>query len=170
MGTSSLQNGDDASERLQYSDLSFWYTYTELATRGAIFYSTSALAGSFNGLIAFGVEKNLDGKNGWYPWQWLYLIEGILPIGCAFFVLVCLPSTPEKKHFLFTKEERELAIRRSRRAFNPENPKFRPSFILKPLKKVRFWLLVSIFAFNHYSVSSLHNFLPAIIRVSSVIF
>lgn len=35
--------------------------------RGAIFYSTSALAGSFNGLIAYGIQKNLDGHNNWHP-------------------------------------------------------------------------------------------------------
>ncbi|KAK5266611.1 hypothetical protein LTR99_007221 [Exophiala xenobiotica] len=72
--------------------LSFWYTYTELATRGAIFYSTSALAGSFNGLIAYGIEKNLAGDRGWEPWQWLYLVEGVLPIGFA------VPSAPAPGH------------------------------------------------------------------------
>ena len=139
-----------------------------MATRGAIFYSTSALAGSFNGLIAYGIQKNIDGQNGWHSWQWLYLVEGVLPMGCSFIILLLLPGTPEKRHFLFTKEEQDLAVRRSRRAFNPENPKFRPKFILKPLKKVRFWLLVAIYAFNHYSVSSLNNFLPAIIRVRNM--
>jgi sugar phosphate permease len=153
--------------RLFTTDLSFWYTYTELATRGAIFYSTSALAGSFNGLIAYGIEKNLAGHRGWEPWQWLYLVEGVLPIGCSLILLLLLPGTPEKKHFLFTKEERELAIRRSRRAFNPEDAKLRPRFIIKPLLKPHFWLLSAIYAFNHFSVSSLSNFLPAIIQVRS---
>ncbi|KAK5196811.1 hypothetical protein LTR72_001804 [Exophiala xenobiotica] len=95
--------------------LSFWYTYTELATRGAIFYSTSALAGSFNGLIAYGIEKNLAGDRGWEPWQWLYLVEGVLPIGCPLFLLLLLPGTPEKRHFLFTK--------RRARAGHPPQPK-----------------------------------------------
>lgn len=80
-------------------------------------------------------------------------------------MLLLLPGTPEKRHFLFTREEQELAVRRSRRSFNPERPKFRPRSILVPLRKVRFWLLVAIYAFNHYSVSSLNNFLPAIIQV-----
>ncbi|KAK7888347.1 hypothetical protein LTR67_008693 [Exophiala xenobiotica] len=144
--------------------LSFWYTYTELATRGAIFYSTSALAGSFNGLIAYGIEKNLAGDRGWESWRWLYLVEGVLPIGCSLILLLLLPGTPEKRHFLFTKEERELAIRRSRRAFNPEDAKLRPKLIIKPLLKPHFWLLSAIYAFNHFSVSSLSNFLPAIIK------
>lgn len=50
--------------------LSFWYKYSELATRGSILYSTSTLAGALNGLIAFSIEENLDGKNGWEAWRW----------------------------------------------------------------------------------------------------
>jgi MFS family permease len=45
--------------------LSFWYPYHELATRGAILYSMVALSGSFNGLLAYGIQLNLDGINGW---------------------------------------------------------------------------------------------------------
>jgi hypothetical protein len=50
--------------------LSFWYPYTELATRGAILYSAVALAGSFNGLLAYLMESRLAGVNGWAAWQW----------------------------------------------------------------------------------------------------
>lgn len=50
--------------------LSFWYPYNELATRGAILYSGVALAGTFNGLLAYLIETNLDGVNGWNAWQW----------------------------------------------------------------------------------------------------
>jgi hypothetical protein len=146
--------------------LSFWYRYTELATRGAIFYSTSALAGSFNGLIAYGIQADLAGHNGWKAWQWLYLVEGIIPIVCSFFIMFLLPPTPEKRHFLFTKAERELAIRRSRRAFNPVDAKLRPKLLYTPFLEVRFWLLVALYSFNHFSAASLTNFLPAIINVS----
>jgi hypothetical protein len=43
--------------------LSFWYTYQEITTRSAIFWSTSALAGSFNGFIAYAVQKSLDNQH-----------------------------------------------------------------------------------------------------------
>jgi hypothetical protein len=151
---------------LHSRDLSFWYTYTELVTRGAIFYSASALAGSFNGLIAYGIELDLAGHHGWKAWQWLYLIEGVIPIGCSFFIIFLLPPTPETGHFLFTKAERQLAIRRSRRTFNPVDARLRPKLLFTPLVEVRFWLLVAIYSFNHFCAGSLTNFLPAIINVS----
>ena len=55
--------------------LTFFYNNTELALRGAIFYSTSALAGAFNGLVSYAIETNLDGVNGWPAWKWIFLIE-----------------------------------------------------------------------------------------------
>ncbi|KAK5094686.1 hypothetical protein LTR70_003924 [Exophiala xenobiotica] len=45
--------------------LSFWYPYDELATRGAIYFSMAALAGAFNGLIAYAVTQNLAHANEW---------------------------------------------------------------------------------------------------------
>lgn len=56
--------------------LSYWYKREQLATRGAIFFGMSAIAGAFNGIIAYGIGKNLDGARGWAPWRWLFLIEG----------------------------------------------------------------------------------------------
>jgi MFS family permease len=56
--------------------LSLWYKRDELATRGAIFFGMSAIAGAFNGIIAYGIEKNLAEAGGWAPWRWLFLIEG----------------------------------------------------------------------------------------------
>ncbi|KAF8250405.1 MFS general substrate transporter [Wilcoxina mikolae CBS 423.85] len=44
--------------------LSFWYTYKELALRGAIFQSVSSLADAFNGLLSYGIAKDLGGVNG----------------------------------------------------------------------------------------------------------
>lgn len=56
--------------------LSLWYKRDELAMRGAIFFSMSAVAGSLNGLIAYGVLENLNGVYGRAAWRWIFLIEG----------------------------------------------------------------------------------------------
>lgn len=56
--------------------LSFWYKRDEYATRLAIFFSTAAVAGAFNGIISYGIEKHLDGACGMAAWRWIFLIEG----------------------------------------------------------------------------------------------
>lgn len=57
--------------------LSIWYKREELATRGAIFFSMMAVAGSMNGIIAYGIELHLNNAQGWLAWRWIFLIEGI---------------------------------------------------------------------------------------------
>lgn len=144
--------------------LSFWYPNNELATRGAIFFSTAALAGAFNGLIGYGVQKNLDGVNGWGAWRWIFLIEGVVPIGWAFVVFAFLPNTPETVKVLFTEEEKAVIIKRSRLAHNTGESKIRPKLILKVLIDPKFWMLVCIEGATLFCLNSLSNFLPAILR------
>lgn len=147
------------------SDLSFWYQYRELATRGAIFYSMSTLAGAFNGLIAYGIDKDMDGLRGWRAWRWIFLIEGVMPCVAAIFVLFLLPASPEKLRFGFTPEEKALAVRRSRRAHNTSEARLEIKKIPLVLMSLHFWLLLGIACCGHFCVGSMSNFLPAIIQV-----
>ncbi|KAH8597715.1 major facilitator superfamily domain-containing protein [Bisporella sp. PMI_857] len=143
--------------------LSFWYTYRELATRGAIFYSTSSVASAFNGLIAYAITKDLDGHNGWRAWRWIFLIEGILPMAGSFIVMIFVPPTPETARFGFSAAEKELAARRAARSHNDPEAKLEWRKALLGLKDVHFWLLTIIACSGHYCISSLGNFLPDII-------
>lgn len=146
-------------------DLSFWYQYSELATRGAIFYSMSSLAGAFNGLIAYGIAKDLDGVNGWRAWRWIFLIEGIMPCAFAFVVLFLLPASPETLKLGFSEEEKALVVRRARNAHNTSEARLQVRKIPLILLSVHFWLLLGIACCGHFCVGSMSNFLPAIIEV-----
>lgn len=56
--------------------LTFWYKRDQLAKRGSIFFSVIAVAGTMNGVIAYGIEMNLNGARGWPSWRWIFFIEG----------------------------------------------------------------------------------------------
>ncbi|KAF2801054.1 MFS general substrate transporter [Melanomma pulvis-pyrius CBS 109.77] len=144
--------------------LSFWYTYQELATRGAIFFSTASLASSFNGLVSYGIAKNLNGKNGWLAWRWIFLVEGVMPIAASFLVLIFVPPTPETARFGFSKEEKALAVARGSRSHNDSEAKIEWKRIVDCLFDVHFWLMTITACAGHYCLSSLGNFLPAIIQ------
>ncbi|CAM1508887.1 Fc.00g026260.m01.CDS01 [Cosmosporella sp. VM-42] len=145
--------------------LTFWYTYSELATRSGIFYSTTALAGSFNGLLAYAAQKNLDGAHGWAAWRWIFFIEGIVPVGWAFVVIVFLPRTPETAPSLcFTDREKEIIIQRSRFAQNVGGSQIKPKLIIDLLLDPVFWLLAIVNMGQHFCVSTLSNFLPSILH------
>ena len=125
----------------------------------------STLAGAFNGLIAYGIAKNLNGANGWLAWRWIFLIEGILPIGFSALVLIFLPASPETLRFGFSKTEKELAIQRSRETHNTSESRLEVKKVPLVLLSLHFWLFVIIYCASHFCLSSISNFLPAIIHV-----
>lgn len=154
---------------IQYTilkDLSFWYEYHELATRSAIFFSTSTLAGAFNGLVSYGISKNLDGRNGWRAWKWIFLIEGILPISFAFIVLIFLPASPSEVRLGFNGIEKDELVRRSKRSHNTLTSQIQLKKILELLTSIHFWLFALLYCASLFTISTLSNFLPAIILVS----
>ncbi|KAI1455775.1 putative pantothenate transporter [Annulohypoxylon moriforme] len=143
--------------------LSFWYQYSEYATRGAVLASMSTIAGAFNGLIAYAIVKDLDGANGWRAWRWIFLIEGIVPIAFAFIVLFFLPSSPQGVRWGFTEEEKKHIIQRSARAHNTTEQKVKFSQIWKIMLDVHFWLFMLVSCASSFCQGSLSNFLPDII-------
>ncbi|KAF2650411.1 MFS general substrate transporter [Lophiostoma macrostomum CBS 122681] len=143
--------------------LSFWYRYDELATRGALFDGSSALAGAFNGLISHRIQVDLDGHNGWRAWRWIFLVEGILPIAWGFVVLIFLPSTPETVQGIFTAAEKNIIIRRSRSAHNTGDDTIRFKAILEVLTSPVFWLTTGMNCGVNLTTGSLANFLPPIL-------
>lgn len=52
--------------------ISKWYLPNESQTRIAIFFTASALAGAFSGLLAYGIVR-MDGVAGYEGWRWVCL-------------------------------------------------------------------------------------------------
>ncbi|KAI0837111.1 putative pantothenate transporter [Hypoxylon sp. FL0890] len=143
--------------------LSFWYQYSEYATRGAIVASMSTIAGAFNGLIAYAIVKDLDGANGWRAWRWIFLIEGIAPIAFSFVVLFFLPSSPREVNWGFSEAEKQHIIRRAARAHNTSEPRVELKQIWKVMLDLHFWFFILVSCGGAFCQSSLSNFLPDII-------
>lgn len=90
--------------------LTLWYKRYEIQQRMAIFYAAASLSGAFSGLLAFAIEhmKGVAGLNGW---QWIFILEGLVPIAVSLTLYFLLPDRPETARFLI-KEEREFIINR----------------------------------------------------------
>lgn len=54
--------------------MSSWYTRSELTRRISWFYSGSALANMFGGLLGAAILGNLDGDFGLAGWRWLFIV------------------------------------------------------------------------------------------------
>ena len=88
--------------------LMHWYPDAMRARATSRVYLASALAGIANGLLA-GPLLSLQGKLGLAGWQWLFLLEGLFPIGLSVLYLVYLPDHPGEAKWL-TTEERDWLI------------------------------------------------------------
>jgi MFS family permease len=144
--------------------LSLWYKVTELGTRGAIFFSVSSLAGACNGLIAYGLENNFSNSPPFKPWQWLFLIEGIMSVGFSLIVWLLLPPVPERVRLGFTVEEKRIAIARSVQAFNTLDAKINKSHIGAVFKQPFIYFMIIAYSGTIIGMSSLTNFMPSIIQ------
>ncbi|KAJ5409435.1 uncharacterized protein N7487_003794 [Penicillium crustosum] len=89
-----------------------WYEPHEVQSRIAIFYTASALAGAFSGLLAFGLAK-MRGIGGYNGWRWIFIIEGAVTVLLAGLCYFCLADTPElSSRWLDPEEIRFLALRK----------------------------------------------------------
>ncbi|PWN89498.1 MFS general substrate transporter [Acaromyces ingoldii] len=142
--------------------LTLWYTHEEIATRTGIWYSSGVLAGSFNGLIAYGASVHTHASL--QPWQILFLTEGLLPIVFGPIFMYFYPSRPEKVTKFFTEEEKALCIARTMRARNTAGAKLTIRGMLSIFRSPETYLLWLCYFCVIWSSSGYGNFLPAIVN------
>jgi MFS family permease len=88
--------------------LSYWYRKEELGQRNALFLVAGPLANAFGSIIAFGILQLNAGLNGW---QWLFIIEGVLPVILGFAATWYIPDDPTTCRW-FSPEDKKLAAQR----------------------------------------------------------
>lgn len=171
--------------------MSSWYTRAELNRRISWFYTGSALANMFGGLLGAAILGNLDGDMGLSGWRWLFIIvsldsipyscvlpnstnhidltrhnpqEGTITIGLAIMSGFVLPDYPTTTPWL-TDEEKHFAAWRLLAEINEED-KLHGQSTREGLKLVlgdyRLYLFVLI---QHTSLLSqtFQYFFPAIV-------
>ncbi|KAI9499235.1 major facilitator superfamily domain-containing protein [Zychaea mexicana] len=143
--------------------LSLWYTRKQQATRIAIFYGSSTLAGAFGGVLAYGI-MHMKGLAGLSGWQWIFIIEAIPTILVGALTYFILPDYPEKATML-NEREREIIVGLMKVDVGPA--------VEKHWSWIQFWAVFKdwkSYAYGLLSLAactpmfSLSMFLPSIIR------
>lgn len=88
---------------------STWYPRHMLNSRIAMFYTASAMAGAFSGLLAYAIAK-LGGVGGIAPWRWIFLLEGAATVALGLSVPFLLPDTYGRSSWLNDEEKRYLRL------------------------------------------------------------
>ena len=89
---------------------SFWYKPSERAFRIGVFHSAGSLATAVSGFLAYAINK-INGQGGLKAWQWVFLIEGALPVVLAPVLWLFLLTYPEDATAL-TERQRHIAVNR----------------------------------------------------------
>ena len=122
----------------------------------AVFYVAASLSGAFSGLLAYAIQK-LEGRSGLGGWQWIFIIEGLVPVALATVIWKVLPDSPETARFL-TQPERDFLVRRladetgSGRGHVTNQDKMGKKYIIAGLSDWKIWAAVVIFWGNTVGV------------------
>ncbi|KKZ61730.1 hypothetical protein EMCG_03759 [[Emmonsia] crescens] len=90
--------------------LTMVYRREEQAKRVSYLFVSTAIAGAFGGILAYGILF-MDGIGGFAGWRWVYIIEGIFSVACAIVVWFGLPNDMTKAYFLNARERELMRIR-----------------------------------------------------------
>jgi len=134
----------------------------------AVFYVAASLAGAFSGLLAYGIQQ-LNGRSGLAGWQWIFLIEGLIPVALSLIIWKVLPDSPETAKFL-TQPERDLLVRRlandtsSGAGQTTNTDKIDKTHILAGLSDWKIWAATVIFWGNTVGVYGFTATVPSVIN------
>lgn len=142
--------------------LGMLYTKKEMAKRCSAIYCSSALAGAFGGLLAYGLLR--IETNNWAGWRWLFAIEGALTILSFPILVLLLPSQPETVWWLTTEEKRILIIRFQLYPDFYQDEKFTWSEVKRSLLDP-FNVLICLYEFcADLTLFGMSTFLPSLIK------
>ncbi|OKL55471.1 hypothetical protein UA08_09207 [Talaromyces atroroseus] len=150
--------------------LAHWYYPNEVGTRSAFFYLPAPIAGAVGGLIAYGVQRNLENSHGIPAWRWLFIIEGAPTIFWGLLVVALLPNFPEtvakKRHWLFRRHnEREMILQRCKTARNEPGSKAKSVQVWLAIKDPKSWLQALVVGAVCLNVAAFGTFLPTFIQL-----
>lgn len=74
-----------------------FYKPQELAKRAVIFHTAGTLGSIFSGALQGSIYRNLNGRDGYAGWRWLFCIIGLISIPIALLSWLFLPQLPGQK-------------------------------------------------------------------------
>ncbi|VUC22536.1 unnamed protein product [Clonostachys rosea] len=144
--------------------LSAWYTKQELGKRLAALYVFQMIGSAFGGFIAAAC-LTLDGKHGIAGWRWLFIVEGVVTIGCGLIFAMIMPEYPHNARLL-KPVERDYAVWRlecEAGAGEANEDTTALGGLKEALLDIKIWALVWCM-FMSQAMGSTNNFFPSIVE------
>lgn len=146
--------------------LTFWFPNRMRGRIMSFFVLAIAASGMIGGPISGLVMQHLGGFLGFKNWQWLFLIEGILPVAMGIAAFFVLDDRPRDANWL-SEREKDLLVANLSAATRPEGRSGVQAF-LSALRKPALWIAT----FGYFSVTwagmVLNFWAPTIIQRAGV--
>ncbi|KAB2572993.1 putative transporter [Lasiodiplodia theobromae] len=149
--------------------ISVYYTKREAALRFAWFFNFALAGPLFSGLLAYAIQKNVDGAGGYQGWRWVFIIEGLMTILTSLPVLLLTPNLPHaaQSWFLRPHERDRLLAHLSASSPSSSSPPAAAPSAATPLRKIlldwRIHTPTLIFFCTDMTAASIASFAPTIV-------
>ncbi|KAK0614595.1 major facilitator superfamily domain-containing protein [Immersiella caudata] len=142
---------------------SMWYKRRERQFRISLFFSAAALAGSFGGILAYGIGfmRGIVWENGW---RWIFILEGIATVVVAIFAYWFIYNYPDTAEFLTDKERKFIHARLSSDSDATHDERFSWANVRRALRDPKCWLYGLGFHTTSLPLYTFSLFLPTIIN------
>jgi MFS family permease len=143
--------------------LSCWYRRSEIGVRAAVFFSFSAVSGSFGGLLATAIE-NMNGLGGKPGWAWIFIIEGIATVLLSIASFWLVHDFPDNATFL-SDEDRARVIWRLKmdQQASAKYEEFSMKYVWMAAKDWKMWIGMVVYMGSDMPLYAFSLFLPTII-------
>ncbi len=144
--------------------LSSWYKRCELSWRVSILFSAATLAGTFGGILAYGIN-HMNGLGGQEGWRWIFYIEGIVTVIVGVLAFCFISDFPSGRPKFLTESECNRVLVRLRMDAGPGDAEH---FSWKQVGSAFLSWKLYIWSLNYIGILvpllSLSVFLPTIIQ------
>ncbi|KAF9873975.1 major facilitator superfamily transporter [Colletotrichum karsti] len=143
--------------------LSCWYRRSEFGTRAALFFSASALSGSFGGVLAAGIEQ-MDGIGNLSGWSWIFIVEGVLTVLVGIASVWMVHDFPDEATFL-SPDDRARVIRRLRadQQGSAVREDFKALYFWQAMTDWKMWMTMLIYTGCDMPLFAFSLFMPTIV-------
>jgi len=121
--------------------LTHWVPSSQRASVLALFLTSTAICGIIGNPLA-GLLMKMDGIGGMHGWQWLFLIEGIIPIVLGVVTWVLLPDHPRDARWLSIDEKQWIEAELAREQAQHQH---HVAELRHALPDARLWLLSALY-------------------------
>jgi MFS transporter, ACS family, tartrate transporter len=146
--------------------LTYWVPARYRAAIVATFMTSTTFSGMIGNPLA-GLLMQLDGVSNLHGWQWLFLIEGLIPVVLGVVVFFVLPDGPDDVRWLSQSDKDWIAAELRAEHAAATHHGHHLAALADTIKSGRLWLLAGIYFMAIMGLYGLTFWAPTLIKATA---